>query len=235
MSYPHVRVSAGAAKSHGGRFFNPRTAARLYSDHGDYANTAESMGWERFISTGWVRTQGLEPVRVHESERVVLLAGGWTRRRADDSAIVSNRVLYTLTHRNGSWGIQARFGIDSFEPGSDQDALAEPAIRSASRRQAARQAEDIDAWSSCFHYPLTAVLAPGCVVVAEDSSQLRAQDRIWASEVGPDQGQIGVIAAGSTGTLLSRQPGSDASAGRQAALLARRDGAWKTLAITVLD
>ncbi len=234
MSYPHVRVSAGPAAGSSDRFFNPRTAARVYSDHDDYAGTAESMGWERFIATGWVRTRGLEPVRVHESEHMVLLAGGWTRLRADDSPIVSNRVLYTLTRPDGSWGIQARFGVDSYDPGSDQEAVARAAVRSAATRASARRDGDVENWLNLFHYPLTAVLAPGSVVVAEGPDQLRAQERIWTGEAGFDKGAIRVIAAGSTGAILSRQPGTDSGAGRQAALLARRDGDWKTLAVTLL-
>ena len=234
MSYPHVRVSAGPAAGSSERFFNPRTAARVYSDHDDYAGTAESMGWERFTATGWVRTQGLEPVRVHESEDMVLLAGGWTRLRADDSPIVSNRVLYTLTRIEGSWGIQARFGVDSFEPGSDQEALAQAAVRSAASRESARRDGDVEKWLTLFHYPLTAVLAPGRVAVAEDPNQLRARERIWGGEADPEKGEARVIAAGSTGALLSRHPGTDSGSGRQAALLARRDGAWKTLAVTLL-
>lgn len=232
MSYPHVRVSAGMPGSKCGRFFHPRTTARIYPDHADYASTAESMGWQRFISTGWVRTQGLDPVRIHASEDVVLLAGGWTRRRADDSPIVSNRVLYTLTRLDGGWGIQARFGVDSFEPDGDQQALAEPAIRSAARRQAARQAGDLEDWLNCFHYPLTAVVAPGCVEVLEGPEQLRAQNRIWDGEI--QSGRAQMLAAGTTGALLALHPGERSGTGRGAALVARRDGDWKTLAITLL-
>ncbi len=232
MSYPHVRVSAGPPSSKRGRFFHPRTTARIYPDHADYAGTAESMGWQRFISTGWVRTQGLEPKRIHASEDAVLLAGGWTRRRADDSPIVSNRVLYTLTRLDGGWGIQARFGVDSFEPDGDQQALAEPAIQSAVLRQAARQAGDREGWLSCFHYPLTAVVAPGCVEVLADPDQLRAQTRIWEGEAQSDRLQV--IAAGTTGALLALHPEGRSGAGRGAALVARREGTWKTLAITLL-
>ena len=232
MSYPHVRVSAGAAANRQSRFFNPRTAARVYTDHDDYASTAQSMGWDRFIATGWVRTQGMEPVRVHESEDMVLLSGGWTRLRSDDSPIVSNRVLYTLTRLDGRWGIQARFGVDSFNPDSDQNGLSHSAIGSASQRRTARRTEDLDGWLGCFHFPLTAVLGPGRVVVAGDRNQLRARDQIWNRETGSDQAQIRVVAAGSTGVLLSQHP--DNGVRRQAELLALRDGSWKTLAITAL-
>ena len=234
MSYPHVRVSAGPAGAQRGRFFHPRTSARIYPDRAEYARTAAAMGWERFVATGWVRTQGLDPERIHESEQMVLLSGGWTRRRADDSPIVSNRVLYTLTRQGDGWGIQARFGIDSFEPDSDQEELAGAAIRAAARRQAARRDGDLESWLGGFHFPLTAVLAPGRVVVAEDAEQLRAQSRIWTADAGPDHGRTRVIAAGATGALLSQHPATGSSAGRQAALLAWRDGAWGSLAVVIL-
>ena len=158
--------------------------------------------------------------------------GGWPRRRADDSPIVSNRVRYTLTRLDGGWGIQARFGVDSFEPDGDQQALAEPAIQSAFLRQAARQAGDREGWLSCFHYPLTAVVAPGCVEVLADPDQLRAQTRIWEGEAQSDRLQV--IAAGTTGALLALHPEGRSGEGRGAALVARREGTWKTLAITLL-
>ena len=234
MSYPHVRVSAGAAANRQSRFFNPRTAARVYSDHDDYASTARSMGWERFIATGWVRTQGMEPDRIHESEDMVLLAGGWTRLRSDDSPIVSNRVLYTLTRLDGSWGIQARFGVDSFAPDCDQTSSSQAAIRSASQRQSAHQANELDGWLDFFHFPLTAVLGPGCVVVAEDREQLRARDRIWSRDAGSDPARFQVVAAGSSGVLLSQHHDNGISARRHVELVALRGGSWKTLAITAL-
>ena len=192
------------------------------------------MGWERFISTGWVRTRPLAPNRIHASEHMVLLAGGWTRQRADNSPIVSNRVLYTLTCQDGNWGIQARFGIDSYEPGFNQNSISQAAIQSFSARLQARQDADVESWLTTFHYPLTAVLAPGRVVVVEDLDQLRNQAGTLPGQAGPDQGRIRVIAAGSTGALLSWHPDSDSETGREVALLAQRDGSWKTMAVSVL-
>ncbi len=100
MSYPHVRVSADAA------------APRLYPTARNYA---QSASWDRFKATGWVRTDGIEPVRTHESADKVHLADGWTRYTAAGERILSNRVTYVLTRIDGSWGIQARFGVDSLD------------------------------------------------------------------------------------------------------------------------
>ena len=108
MSYPHVRVSA-------------RGTGRYFETPAEYAAGAS---WSAREATGWVRSVGVEPVRVHESADKVHLAGGWTRYNANDEPILRNRVSYILTRIDGSWGIQARFGTDSFREGEAVDASA---------------------------------------------------------------------------------------------------------------
>ena len=74
MNYPHVRVApVGGAEVNKASAGVPRTPARLYPTVADYAAAAD---WERFERTGWVRTEGIPPQRIHESENVVHLAGG---------------------------------------------------------------------------------------------------------------------------------------------------------------
>lgn len=111
MSYPHVRVSARAAPAY-------------YETPTDYAAQAN---WEGRMATGWVRSQGIEPTIAFETADKVHLLGGWTRFNASDEPILHNRVTYILTHIDGSWGIQARFGVDSFrghdEPETVSDAV----------------------------------------------------------------------------------------------------------------
>ena len=68
MSYPHVRVSP----PRGGA--TPRTASRVFATAADYAAQAAAT-FERIRATGWVRTEGIEPERVHTSEDRVHLAG----------------------------------------------------------------------------------------------------------------------------------------------------------------
>ena len=115
MSYPHTRVSA-------------RGSARYFETPKEYADGAS---WETIEATGWVRTRGIEPERVHESDDKVHLAAGWTRYDAQDRPILSNRVTYILTLVDGSWGIQARFGTDFY---SEDEALL---------RESAQAAEDV--------------------------------------------------------------------------------------------
>ena len=120
MSYPHTRVSA-------------RGSVRYYQTPRDYA---EGASWEAIEATGWVRTRGIEPVRLHESADKVHLAAGWIRYDAEDEPILSNRVTYILTRVEGSWGIQARFGTDSFNEDESVQASAEGRGR---RREAVRR------------------------------------------------------------------------------------------------
>lgn len=98
MSYPHVRVSATGGTS---QFETPE----------DYASAAD---WTSREATGWVRSEGITPHRLHESADKVHLLGGWTRFNAEGEPILENRVTYILTRIDDSWGIQARFGVDSF-------------------------------------------------------------------------------------------------------------------------
>jgi hypothetical protein len=112
MSYPHVRVS-------------PRGESRVFETAADYSGNAS---WERFEATGWVRTQGIEPTTIHESEQKVHIAGGWTRFNAHDEVILENRVTYVITRVGQGWGIQGRFGIDSYAGEQDMTATAEAAV-----------------------------------------------------------------------------------------------------------
>lgn len=98
MSYPHVRVSATGNMS---RYETPEA----------YVSAAD---WTSREATGWVRSEGVTPRRLHESAEKVHLLGGWTRFNAEGNPILENRVTYILTQLDGSWGIQARFGVDSY-------------------------------------------------------------------------------------------------------------------------
>ncbi len=98
MSYPHVRVSAPGGTV---RYETPEAYA-------------EAADWTSREATGWVRSEGVTPRRLHESTQKVHLLGGWTRFNAENNPILENRVTYILTKIEGSWGIQARFGVDSF-------------------------------------------------------------------------------------------------------------------------
>ena len=234
MSYPHVRVSASAPPSRGGRF-DPRTASFLTPMPSDYASMATDAGWERFEATGWVRTQGLEPRRVHETDDKVHLAGGWTRFRADDSPIISNRVLYVLTRLEQGWGIQARFGLDSFAEGADRSAQEQQALAALALTMTTLEAGDVDPWLDCFHYPLTIVGAPGAVQTLDDADAMRAAFGEWAGAALPIQYEAEVIASGETGVTLAQSITRGGDSFQQAFLVAQGEDGWKTLAVTAVS
>lgn len=108
MSYPHVRVSA-------------RGRVVYYDTPEQYAADAD---WTPREATGWVRSEGIEPTRLHESADKVHLLGGWTRFNAQNEQILHNRVTYIVTKIDDSWGIQARFGVDSFTGELEADSAA---------------------------------------------------------------------------------------------------------------
>ena len=114
---------------------------------------------------------GIEPVRLHESDDKVHLAGGWTRFNADDEPILSNRVTYILTRIEGAWGIQARFGTDSFAEGESVDATGAVGVVERHLRDFVKG--DLDAVVSAFEFPLVDV-GIGRVVRHADAADVRS-------------------------------------------------------------
>ena len=233
MSYPHVRVSA-TQQPRRGDGPSPRTASGVYPTADDYAAMATGAGWERFEATGWVRTQGITPRVVASSEDKVHLAGGWTRHRADDSEIVTNRVLYVLSRMDGGWGIQARFGIDGYTKGADRRDQSAAALAALGRLMTTLEAGDVEPWLNCFHYPLTLVGVPGAVDTVDGADAMRDAYGDWAGEALPIDYAADVIAAGQNGVTLSQQITRGADSFHQSFLVAARDGEWKILAVSAI-
>ena len=155
MSYPHVRVSAAGRVDY-------------YETAEDYASRAS---WEAREATGWVRSRGIEPVRLHESADKVHLAGGWTRFNADDEPILRNRVTYILTCIDDSWGIQARFGTDSFAEGEESDVTG--AVGAVEGHLQDLVQGDLDSAVSAIELPLVTV-GVGQVERHVDAGQVRS-------------------------------------------------------------
>ncbi len=138
MSYPHVRVS-------------PRGESRVFQTAAEYSGDAS---WERIEATGWVRTQGIEPTTIHESGEKVHVAGGWTRFNAEGEVILENRVTYVITRVGEGWGIQARFGIDSYTGDRDMTATAEAAVGLVESYLDAWDSRDFAACAGFCNFPL---------------------------------------------------------------------------------
>lgn len=175
MSYPHVRVSAAGSMV---RYETPQ----------QYADAAD---WAPREATGWVRSEGIEPKRIQESESKVHLAGGWTRFNAQNEHILENRVTYILTKINGSWGIQARFGIDSFV-GHEVAETQQTATAVMEEFFTKLGANDLGACAQLCRYPLTAVRIGDVVTATEESQVLEllsryADQRIQAQKIQPVQ------------------------------------------------
>ncbi|MCY4014191.1 MAG: hypothetical protein OXG82_15925 [Gammaproteobacteria bacterium] len=216
MSYPHVRVAASGPTVY-------------FATARDYADAAD---WTSRVATGWVRTRGREPVRLHESAERVHLVGGWTRLNASDEPILRNRVTYILTRPGLSWGIQARFALGAYE-GNDEAAAgsaAEDATELVRRFYDALAAGDAHACAGFCRYPLIDV-GVGEVRRFVDGEEL-ARDvdgrmtgfgsvTVRAAQAGPD----GVLVE----VLADHSPGG----GEQTVLVAGRwSGSWQIAGIS---
>ena len=158
MSYPHVRVAAAGDTEY---FEVPR----------DYADAAD---WTARVATGWIRTAGRQPTRLHESHDRVHLVGGWTRYNARDEPIRWNRVTYILTRPAGSWGVQARFAVGAYDGRDDgvvAAAVAESAVGQVRRYYDALDGNDGKACAELCRFPMIEV-GVGEVTRVEDGLQL---------------------------------------------------------------
>ncbi|MCY3858845.1 MAG: hypothetical protein OXG25_08045 [Gammaproteobacteria bacterium] len=154
MSYPHVRVSASGNMS---RYETPNA----------YADAAD---WTSREATGWVRSEGVPPRRLHESVDKVHLLGGWTRFNVDGDPILENRVTYILTRLDGSWGIQARFGVDSYAGHEIEETTV--ATERLAKQFVTHVAEgDLTACAKLCRLPLT-VVHIGNVITATSESDI---------------------------------------------------------------
>lgn len=222
MSYPHVRVSPARDDA------APRTTSRVFANGEEYAAQAPTA-FERIAATGWVRTEGIEPVRVHEADDRVHLAGGWTRYNADDRPILTNRVSYILTRLDEGWGIQARFGIDSFAEGTDTSASEGAAMALAEHSITTINAGDREAYSSLYAFPLVTV-GVGTVQVTESAEGLRypfADGTKLAIE-------SRVIQAGATAVNLAAEVRGDGTTFDELVLMTAHRGAWGIHALSVI-
>ncbi len=154
MSYPHVRVSAPGGTV---RYESPKA----------YADAAD---WTSREATGWVRSEGVTPRRLHETPEKVHLLGGWTRFNAEDNPILENRVTYILTRIEDSWGIQARFGVDSFVEYEVEETTTE--TENLAKQFVAHVADsDLHACARLCRLPLT-VVRVGNVITATSETEI---------------------------------------------------------------
>ena len=206
MSYPHTRVSATGNRPY-------------YPTPEDYAARAS---WTAREATGWVRSVGVEPVRIHESERKVHLAGGWTRYNADDQPILTNRVTYILTRPDDSWGIQARFGVDSYTGNVNEDAAA-AAIEVVGQYLAALASNDHAACADLSSYPFTQV-GVGEVHRVGNGDELRDLLAKEPRRVGNPE--LSAVQSGTDGVVVASTVAHE-NAREHAVFIVAKEGGWR--------
>ena len=217
MSYPHVRVAASGPTVY-------------FATARDYADAAD---WTSRVATGWVRTRGRDPVRLHESPERIHLVGGWTRLDANDEPILKNRVTYILTKPGSSWGIQARFALGAYDGTEDEAAIglaSEAAVGVVRRYYDALAAGDGEACAAIGRYPLIDV-GVGEVRRFESSGEMaRAVGREPTS-----YGNVTVRAAqaGPDGVLVEALADHASGVGEQTVLVVGRwSDAWRIAGIS---
>ena len=139
MSYPHVRVAAP------GRIEYFRTEEEFVA----------SADWTQRETTGWVRTEGIDPKVFQSGSDKVHLAGGWVRYNAEDEPILSNRVVYVLTRVRGGWGVQARFACGANQ--TWQNAADEKPANEVKRFLQRLREGDVEACARSIRYPFIVV------------------------------------------------------------------------------
>ena len=218
MSYPHVRVSATAPPAY-------------YETAEEYAARAS---WTKREATGWVRSVGIDTVRLHadigaEPVDKVHLAGGWTRYNAQDEPILRNRVTYVLTRMDGSWGIQARFGTDSFTEGESYETT--PATDIVGDHLRALADGDCRTGAARCRHPFTDV-GIGRVDTHRDAADIEAA---LASDRGLTPGEITAAQSGRTGVVVAAKwRRADGGEARAVFVVGRADGAWRIAGRSVI-
>lgn len=216
MRYPHARVRAVGETE----YFE---AAR------DYAQAAD---WTARVATGWVRTAGRQPTRLHESRDRVHLVGGWTRYNAEDEPILRNMVTYIVTRPAGSWGIQARFAVGAYDGREDRTfaAAADSAVGQVRRYYDALDENDGKACAELCRFPMIEV-GVGEVTRIEDGMQLARR----VSRGRPRINDLAVAAAqsGARGAIVAVTAEYASGGGERSVLVVGREAeSWRIAGIS---
>ena len=212
MRYPHVRVAAAGRTDY-------------FETSKDYAAAAD---WTERVATGWVRTVGRQPVRLHASDDRVHLVGGWTRYNARDEPILRNRVTYIATRPAGSWGIQARFAVGAYDGRDDREvaeAAAESAVGQVRRYYDALDRNDGRACAELCRFPMIAV-GVGEVARIGDGEQLAR--RVGREAVRIRNLTVSAAQSGADGAIVALTAEYASGPGERSVLVVGREAdAWR--------
>ena len=213
MSYPHTRVSAAGRSPY-------------YETPEDYAARAS---WTERVATGWVRSVGVDPVRIHESADKVHLAGGLDplqrRGRADPA---QSRHLHPHPHRRFV-GHPGALRTDSFTEGEEIDSSAPVGVVAAHLENWV--AGDVAAATETLVYPFTDVGVGRVhrhVNASEVADSLYAEPPRRVDDIqSVREGRQGIVAAA---TWQSEQ----GTAFRAVFLVARQEADWRIAAASII-
>lgn len=156
LNYPHARPAAGRHD--------------LWSSAEEYA---AAVDYAPVIATGWDRTEFASLDVVHEGETKSHVAAHWVRRDAEGQAIRENLVAYIATEVDGTWGLQARFGVGSPLEGAAREEVAGAAVAKVEEYMETFNARDPAAWAATLNFPHLRI-ASGEVQVWETEEEYAA-------------------------------------------------------------
>ena len=219
LHFPHVRPSA--------RPF------RLSRSPDEFTST---VNFERTVATGWHRSQWDSFRVLHVSESKVHVAGQYTRYAREGTPILTALVTYVVTHKDGRWGTQARFGAGRMglttEERDANAAAAEDAV--ATYVDAMNDPTNVDGWADTMHYPQVRI-ARGTLQQWETDVSFKAGSepgrlRTWFRTrlVSFDAVQVGQDAVNAAVQYSFENSDGESLATHDAVfLVTRRDGIWK--------
>jgi hypothetical protein len=160
LQYPHVRPSA-------------RRDPIIFQTAEEYA---AGVNFDRPIRMGWDHSEWDSKEVLHVSPNKVHAAGQYTRYTAEGEKIMSNIVTYIITMINGTWGIQARFGIDFFEESTENVAEVDSLVsKIVEDSVSATNAKDCENLADLLNYPFLEI-DTGVVNTWESPQEFCRQD-----------------------------------------------------------
>ena len=248
MRYPHVRVAASGVTEY-------------FETSGDYADAAD---WTEREATGWVRTRGRRPTRLHESGNRVHLVGGWTRYDAADAPILWNRVTYIVTRpaglhgstppatgelpalphasavgetppAEGSWGIQARFALGAYDGRDDEESAASAARLAIGQVRRYYDAADANDGGTCAALCRFPLMEVGVGAVARIEDGDELARRVRRNPDRISDLEIGAAQSGADGVIVALTA-EYASGGKEQSILVvgREADAWRIAGISTI-
>lgn len=225
-SWPHARVSAADPNE----LVHWRPPTRIFRSAEEYTSTPM---WDDLVATGWARSESTPPRIVQASEIKAHIAGGWTRYRADDTPIVSNRIVYVATKTADGWGLQAQLKTDSFVDGLDFSREEQAAVDAVESALALLAARDVDAYAQALAYPFTLIGPPGVVIeIASASEMANAMRGVGDDQLDAPVGSAEVVNCGSSGANVTFRVERNGIAQEALALVGIRAGRWRMVAIS---